>query len=71
MKDENWRGLVNFWRKKLGAFDDVYDFKVWHDLSQKGKLLSFANNLGLMLHLDFVNPYGQLNIPLEFYMFQF
>lgn len=56
MQQKEFRENVNSWKKQEYP-DDVYHFKVWKDL--ENGFFEYDNNLGLMLHFDFLNPFGR------------
>jgi len=58
MSDPHYVSLVNCWRQREADYEDIYDFPLWREHATKG-ILKYDNNLALMLHLDFFNPFGR------------
>lgn len=56
MVSPEFRKLTELWRTRTKTYDDVYDFNAW---KKNEDFLKYPNNLGLMLHMDFLNPKGR------------
>ena len=60
---------IEEWRQRKvtdNEMSDIYDGKVWKELSAPGQFPSKPNNLCLMLNMDWFKLYNMLTIALEY-----